>query len=174
LRKPLERELEAILQFAVRAPYLQGRYRSKASYRTLGSNRVVGVCNTALGSTAIDRCGSISGAFQGAAVEVWMVEDVEEVHRKLDAIALLERPILGHLHVQICCRGTKASPTLLHGRGGRAEGISDKCEVVRVEDLRPLLTGVAGCTGNGQWPVVTDVAGSDQARDGTTVLTTIR
>jgi len=136
---------------------------------------VVGVCRTAeRRATAEDICGSISGTFQGAAVEVWMVEEVEEVHRELDAIAFLERPILGRLQVKIRCRGAKARPTLLHTRGSSAEGVPDKCEVVRVEDLRAFLTGVAGCTSNGQWPVIANVPGANQAGDGPTVITGIR
>ena len=45
--EPLECELEAILQFPVAAPNLQGRHASEASYCALSSYKSAWVCRTA-------------------------------------------------------------------------------------------------------------------------------
>ena len=88
LVKPLERELEAVLQFPIPAASLQGRHGSETRYCALGGYKPAWVCRAAC-SRAAGECGrSVSRAFQSAAVEVGVVEEIEEVHRELDPIAL--------------------------------------------------------------------------------------
>src|ERR1700730_7291027 len=94
-----------------------------------------------------------------------MVEEIEEVHRELNPIALLDLPVLSQLSIQICCRGAEAGSMPFHACRGRAEGVSHKREVVDVEDLRALLTRVTSCSSDSQRPVVADVTRADQTGD---------
>src|SRR5271170_7194254 len=102
-----------------------------------------------------------------------MVQEIEEVHRELYPIALLDLPVLGQLEIQVRRRGAKAGTARFNTRSNRAEVISHKSEEAGVEDLRALLARVAGCASNRQRPVIADVASADQSGDVTTVISAI-
>ena len=58
---------------------------------------MIWVCCAALNKSAPQVARSVTGTFQSIAVEVGMVEEIEEVHRELNPIVLLDLPVLSQL-----------------------------------------------------------------------------
>src|SRR5664279_4231183 len=139
---PLESEPQRVLQFATRLngvglpPAIRGRIRRPR----LPGHDIVG--RAAGRRTAFQVAGAKACAFKVAALEVGMVEEVEEVETEFQSVVLSERPVLPQLHVKVARRRTVAGSAA--GGTNRAQLIPDEGKRPRIKDLVPVSTRATG------------------------------
>ena len=100
-------------------------------------------------------------AFEVAAVEVRVVEEVEEVHRELDPQLLLDHPILGQLAVHVGVRGPETGAARRQIGWECADRIPNQREMAVVHEIEAASPRSARGAGS-QGPLIGGVAGSDQ------------
>jgi len=96
------------------------------------------------GSSAVDTAsGSVARSLQIAAVEVGVIEEVEEVHAELDPETFLHVPVLRQLGIHVCGWRAEAGTAGRQVGGEGPNRIPDQGEVVRVQDLVLASPGIA-------------------------------
>ena len=103
-----------------------------------------------------------------------MVEEIKEVHCKLDSVLLPDVPVFCYLRIEIGRWSTKACSPVFDVRWNGTEGISHQRERIRVEDLVRFLTSVARSTGHHEWSVISYVPRTDKAAHCAVIVTAIR
>src|SRR3974390_954142 len=103
----------------------------------------------------------------GTTVEVWMVEEVEDVEPELDAQTLTPHPpvfVDGEVGVYVTRSRARSNPHYVCRNG--SDLVTDQCGCVRVQDLRPARASGTALPSS-QWPLTVVLAAAKQGLQGT-------